>query len=38
VNYTIANADQATHLRVVLVALMSSIVVAWIAIALSMSQ
>jgi hypothetical protein len=37
-NYTIATADHATHLRVVLVALMSSIAITWIAIALSMAR
>ena len=35
-NYTIATADQATHLRVVLVALMGSIAITWIAIAINM--
>jgi hypothetical protein len=34
-NYTITTADNATHVRIVLVALASSIVVAWIAIAIS---
>ena len=34
-SYTIMTADQATHVRIVLVALISSIVIAWIAMAIS---
>jgi hypothetical protein len=34
-NYTIETADRATHMRIVLVALAGSIVVAWIAIAIN---
>ena len=34
-NYTIMTADAATHVRIVLIALVSSIAVAWIGIAIS---
>ena len=37
-NYLLINADRATHLKVLLVALLSSIAVSWIGIALKMAQ
>jgi hypothetical protein len=37
-SYTLVNADQATHTRILLVSLISSMAVTWIVIALSLSQ
>ena len=34
-NYTVTTADAATHMRIVLIALISSIAIAWIGIAIS---